>query len=51
MKGLFLDASDELAEVYHAVVRSGDPSVTLNMHGAGAGGSFAGSAERAMTLR
>ena len=30
MKGLFLDASNELDEVYHAVVRPSDPSVTLN---------------------
>lgn len=30
MKGLFLDASNELDEVYHAVVRSNDPPVTLN---------------------
>ena len=31
MKGLFLDAGGELAEVYHAVVRDGDPTVDLNM--------------------
>lgn len=30
MKGLFLDASDDLADVYHAVVRPSDPAVTLN---------------------
>lgn len=30
MKGLFLDASNELDDVYHAVVRPSDPSVTLN---------------------
>ncbi len=30
MKGLFLDAGDELADVYHAVVRDSDPPVTLN---------------------
>ncbi len=31
MKGLFLDASDELANVYHAVTRPADPPVALNM--------------------
>ena len=31
MRGLFLDASGALAEVYHAVVRDGDPAVDLNM--------------------
>ena len=31
MKGLFLDADGELASVYHAVVRNGDPAVDLNM--------------------
>ena len=30
MKGLFLDASGELDDVYHAVVRPSDPPVTLN---------------------
>ena len=30
MKGLFLDASGELADVYHAVVRDSDPPVILN---------------------
>ncbi len=30
MKGLFLDASDALTNVYHAVTRPGDPPVTLN---------------------
>ena len=31
MRGLFLDAGDELAGVYHAVGRPGDPEVVLNM--------------------
>jgi D-3-phosphoglycerate dehydrogenase / 2-oxoglutarate reductase len=31
MKGLFLDAGDELAGVYHAVVRPTDPTVDLNI--------------------
>ena len=31
MKGLFLDADGELASVYHAVTRNGDPAVDLNM--------------------
>ena len=30
MKGLFLDASGDLVDVYHAVVRADDPPVTLN---------------------
>jgi D-3-phosphoglycerate dehydrogenase len=30
MKGLFLDASGELDDVYHAVVRDSDPAVVLN---------------------
>ena len=30
MRGLFLDASDDLADVYHAVVRPGDPPITVN---------------------
>jgi D-3-phosphoglycerate dehydrogenase len=30
MKGLFLDASNELDEVYHAVTRPSDPPVTLH---------------------
>ena len=30
MKGLFLDASGDLIDVYHAVVRADDPPVTLN---------------------
>lgn len=30
MKGLFLDASGDLGDVYHAVVQSSDPPVTLN---------------------
>lgn len=30
MKGLFLDASNELDDVYHAVVRASDPPITLN---------------------
>ena len=31
MKGLFLDASGELAEVFYAVSRDGDPAVDLNL--------------------
>ena len=31
MKGLFLDASGDLGEVYHAVVRASDPLITLNL--------------------
>ncbi len=31
MKGLFLDASGELGEVYHAVARPSDPALTLNL--------------------
>jgi D-3-phosphoglycerate dehydrogenase len=31
MKGLFLDASGELGEVYHAVARPSDPPLTLNL--------------------
>ena len=31
MKGLFLDASGDLGDVYHAVVRASDPSITLNL--------------------
>ena len=31
MKGLFLDASDALAAVFHAVSRARDPAVTLNL--------------------
>ena len=30
MKGLFLDASDAMADVFDAVLRPGDPSVTVN---------------------
>ncbi len=30
MKGLFLDASADLAEIFHAVSRDGDPQVVLN---------------------
>ena len=30
MKGLFLDASADLAEVYHTVAQAGDPPVSLN---------------------
>ena len=30
MRGIFLDAGDELAEIFHAVSRPGDPEVTLN---------------------
>ena len=31
MKGLFLDAGDELADVYHAVARPTDPQLVLNI--------------------
>ena len=31
MNGLFLDASDDLAAVFHAVSRPGDPPVTVNV--------------------
>jgi D-3-phosphoglycerate dehydrogenase len=31
MKGLFLDADSELAGLYHAVVKPGDPPVALNL--------------------
>ncbi|MGI4793510.1 MAG: NAD(P)-dependent oxidoreductase [Janthinobacterium lividum] len=30
MRGIFLDAGDELAEIFHAVSRPGDPEVTVN---------------------
>ena len=30
MRGIFLDAGDELAKIFHAVSRPGDPEVTLN---------------------
>ena len=31
MKGLFLDAGEDMVDVYHAVVRDGDPAVDLNL--------------------
>ncbi len=30
MRGIFLDAGDELADVFHAVSRPGDPDITIN---------------------
>jgi D-3-phosphoglycerate dehydrogenase len=33
MRGLFMDAVDDLAAVFHRVVRSDDPSVTVNEQG------------------
>ena len=33
MRGIFLDADDELIDVFHAVSRPGDPPITLNKQG------------------
>ena len=30
MRGIFLDAGEELAEIFHAVSRPGDPEITIN---------------------
>ena len=32
MRGLFLDADDKMAEIFHAVSRGGDPAIDLNLH-------------------
>ena len=31
MRGIFLDAGEELAEIFHAVSRPGDPEITINI--------------------